>query len=123
MSFNWNYSTADEDQNTQYDPFGYLINGIFTQQTDDSGGISQNGTSTFNVGAGDNFGFRIATVDNVFGRGSVTISNFSTLATPVPFESNALPVVSATLFLAAGVWCKRKLAKKAVYIVDSHHKQ
>jgi hypothetical protein len=35
-------------------------------------------------------------VDNISGRGSVTISNFS--ATPVPFETNAAPAGMAIVF-------------------------
>lgn len=30
------------------------------------------------------------------------------IATPVPFESNSLPVLSTTLFMAGGIWRKRK---------------
>ncbi len=81
VTFNWNYST--DDAVTSFDPFGYLLNGSFTQVTNDGGGVVQNGTSTFNVLAGDSFGFRISTNDNIAGRGSVTISNFSAPA-PVP---------------------------------------
>jgi hypothetical protein len=36
---------------------------------------------------------------------------FGGSATPVPWETDALPVVGATLFFAGGVWAKRKLAK------------
>jgi hypothetical protein len=32
-------------------------------------------------------------------------------ATPVPWETDALPVVGATLLFVGGVWVKRKLAK------------
>jgi hypothetical protein len=89
VTFDWNYSTAD---GPFWDPFGYLLNGSFTQVTNDGGGVFQNGTSTFNVLAGDSFGFRIFTVDNLFGRASVTISNFSAPA-PVPEPSTVLSLL------------------------------
>jgi hypothetical protein len=87
VTFDWNYSTPDAPF---WDPFGYLLNGSFTQVTDNWGGVVQNGTSTFNVLAGDSFGFRIFTVDNIVGRGSVTISNFSA---PIPEPSAVLSLL------------------------------
>ncbi|NCR70594.1 MAG: PEP-CTERM sorting domain-containing protein [Microcystis aeruginosa LG13-12] len=87
VTFNWNYSTAD---GPFFDRFGYLLNGSFTQVTDNGGDVVQNGTSTFNVLAGDSFGFRIFTVDNLFGRASVTISNFSA---PIPEPSTVLSLL------------------------------
>jgi hypothetical protein len=89
VTFNWNYSTND---GPFFDPFGYLLNGSFTQVTNNGGGLVQNGTSTFNVLAGDSFGFRIATTDNCCGRASVTISNFSAPA-PVPEPSTVLSLL------------------------------
>ena len=88
VTFNWNYST--DDAVTSFDPFGYLLNGSFTQVTNDGGGVVQNGTSTFNVLAGDSFGFRIFTRDNIARRASVTISNFSA---PIPEPSTVLSLL------------------------------
>jgi hypothetical protein len=88
VTFNWNYSTTDDD--VAFDPFGYLLNGSFTKVTDDGVGVVQNGTSTFNVLAGDSFGFRIFNYDNAGGRGSVTISNFSA---PIPEPSTVLSLL------------------------------
>ena len=86
VTFDWNYSTADVS--AFWDPFGYLLNGSFSFLTDSP----SNGTSTFNVLAGDSFGFRIFTRDNVAGRASVTISNFSAPA-PVPEPSTVLSLL------------------------------
>ncbi|MFM7476545.1 MAG: PEP-CTERM sorting domain-containing protein [Microcystis aeruginosa] len=85
VTFDWDYSTNDEPG---YDGFGYLLNGSFSFLTDSP----NNGTSTFNVLAGDSFGFRIFTTDNFFGPGSVTISNFSAPA-PVPEPSTVLSLL------------------------------
>jgi hypothetical protein len=77
VSFNWNYSSPDPDGN--YDGFGYLLNGTFTQLANN--GSQGPGSSLFNVATGDTFGFRVFTLDDVLGRGTATISNFSA---PVP---------------------------------------
>ncbi len=87
VTFDWNYSTND---GPFFDRFGYLLNGSFTQVTNNGGGVVQNGTSTFNVLAGDSFGFRIFTRDNSVGPGSVTISNFSA---PIPEPSTVLSLL------------------------------
>ena len=89
VTFDWDYSTDDDPL---FDPFGYLLNGSFIQVTNNGGGFFQNGTSTFNVLAGDSFGFRIFTRDNSVGPGSVTISNFSAPA-PVPEPSTVLSLL------------------------------
>ena len=96
VTFNWNYSTADFI--AFYDPFGYLLNGSFTQVTNDVGGVVQNGTSTFNVLAGDSFGFRVYTRDNTSGRASVTISNFSAPGPMAP-PPTSVPEPSTVLSL------------------------
>lgn len=83
VTFDWNYSSADA---LFWDPFGYLLNGSFSFLTNSP----SNGTSTFNVLAGDSFGFRIFTSNNFFGRGSVTISNFSA---PIPEPSTVLSLL------------------------------
>ncbi len=95
VTFDWNYSTND---GPFFDPFGYLLNGSFTQVTNDGGGVVQNGTSTFNVLAGDSFGFRIFTIDNTSGRGSVTISNFSAPGPMAP-PPTSVPEPSTVLSL------------------------
>jgi len=74
VSFNWNYSTEDSPG---FDGFGYLLNGAFTQLAD----FDSLGSSQFNVANGDIFGFRVFSTDDIFGRGTATISNFSA---PVP---------------------------------------
>lgn len=86
VSFNWSYSTAD---GPGYDDFGYLLNGAFTQLTDDSGAQTQSGSASFSVLAGDVFGFRQNSEDSFWGRASTTISNFN-VAVPGP-----LPLLGA----------------------------
>jgi hypothetical protein len=90
ISFNWLYSTQD---GPVWDRFDVNQNGSYTTIANSNAG----GTYTTLIPNGNTFGFSIATLDNIFGRGSVTISNFSA-ATPVPFESNAAPAGMAIVF-------------------------
>lgn len=81
VSFNWNYATTDI--NSSWDPFGWLLNGVFTKLTVNGSALTQSGTVSFNVLAGNVFGFRANSVDSAFGAGVTTISNFSA-PNPVP---------------------------------------
>ena len=67
VSFNWAFSTSD--WGASWDPFGYLLNGIFTQLTDDHGLDTQRGTASFAVLAEDVFGFRAYSVDPFLDQG------------------------------------------------------
>jgi hypothetical protein len=75
ISFDWDYLTNDSG-GPFFDVFGYLLNGTFVQLTDDLGGLSQSGTTSVPVNAGDVFGFRVNSFDNDFGPAQATISNF-----------------------------------------------
>lgn len=73
--FQWDYLTVDVD-GPAFDPFGFLLNGFFTQLTDNSGPNGQSGLTTVNVIFGDNFGFRIFATDSQLGTGVTIIGNF-----------------------------------------------
>jgi hypothetical protein len=45
------------------------------------------------------------------GISSGTIVTNSLAATPVPWETDALPVIGSTILFGAGLWAKRKFAK------------
>jgi hypothetical protein len=81
VSFHWEYVSVDTGA---YDGFGFLLNNIFTQLAlNDSKG---SGSAQFNVLAGDIFGFRVFSVDNLTKPGVATISNFSApVPGPLPF--------------------------------------
>jgi len=109
VSFDWAYSTNDSF-GPLFDPFGYLLNGAFTQLTDNSGAQNQTGLASFSVLAGDVFGFRQNSIDSDFGRASTTISNFNG---PLPAPGTAsvpgpLPLLGAG---AAFGW-SRQLRKR-----------
>ncbi|RIH66070.1 HYR domain-containing protein [Mariniphaga sediminis] len=83
MSFDWDYYTYDWGPN--YDPFGYSINGVFTQLTDNSGSGTQNGSISIPLNQGDVFAFVVQTTDDAVGPGTSTMVSFS-------FDSNNIDV-------------------------------
>jgi len=104
VMFDWNYSTFDFGP--FFDPF-FVLNGTPTQLTDDNGGPIQSGTFMFDVLAGDIFGFRIGTTDNIAGSSTVTISNFEAPAPAVPEPSNILGLITISA-LGVGTLLKRR---------------
>ena len=77
-SFSWAYHTNDTDSDPTWDIAGVLINGTFTQLSNNTGGINQSGTyNGASVPAGTVIGFRVRAVDNLMGTATLTISNFS----------------------------------------------
>lgn len=107
VSFKWDYFSRDRDGAT-FDPFGYLLNGSFSQLTQGSLS-SQTGLASFAVKAGDQFGFAVQTTDNAFGRAGVQISNFNA---PTAIPTPAL--LPGLVGLGFGVLRKRKAAAMAL---------
>ncbi|MGQ0639063.1 MAG: DUF7450 family protein, partial [Nitrososphaerota archaeon] len=70
----WDYQSFDVD-GPFFDPALFLVNGVSVQLTNNFGPTAQSGTTTVTVATGDVFGFRIHTVDNIFGRGAFTSIN------------------------------------------------
>ncbi len=77
VSFTWNYASVDTPG---FDGFDFLLNGASVVFADTDG---QNGVFSTGVSTGDSLAFRLFTLDNFFGRGSVTVSNFAAPAGPV----------------------------------------
>jgi hypothetical protein len=75
VSFNWAYYSLDAWASE--DPFGYLLNGVYTGLTDGSDSLTQSGSASFSVLAGDLFGFRQWSSWSIGGRAATTISNFN----------------------------------------------
>jgi len=88
-AFDWLYTSFDSED---YDTGGYLLNGVYTQLAQNSQSPI-GGNISINVNAGDIIGFRVHTVDGIFERGNLSISNF---VAPVP-----APGALAMLGLAA----------------------
>jgi len=77
FSFHWLYTSSDTGN---FDTGGYLVNGVYTQLADNDGSGTQ-GDISVGVTAGQSIGFRVTTVDNQLGPGTLTITNFNG---PVP---------------------------------------
>ncbi len=101
VSFDWSYSTID--WGVDYDNFGYILNGAYTQLSYDA---PSSGSASFIVLAGDVFGFRSYSSDTLFGSSTTVISNFSA-PSAVP-EPASIALLSLGL---AGIGFSRK--KKA----------
>lgn len=114
VTFDWLYETFDPS-GSAYDPFGYLLNDVFTQITvddvwpddawedDEFAGMwpIQSGTTSFSVTLGDVFGFRAHSVDGIEYSSVTVVSNFSAPAlTPTPVSAPA----SLALFVV-GLFC------------------
>jgi len=83
ITFDWSYTTADFS--SFWDPFWvvtYFFGGNWTKITDDLGPASQSGSAKFGLLPLNVFSFRIETLDNYFGRGQVSISNFAAVPEP-----------------------------------------
>lgn len=104
VSFSWVYITLDDEPG--FDPFGYLLDGTFTQLTDNSGPLSQSGSASFSVLAGQTFGFRVDATDDGFGRAQSTISSFEapSAAIPEPGTWAAAALLAGAAFMR---WRKR----------------
>jgi hypothetical protein len=76
IQFDFSYSSLDSPG---LDFAGYLLDGAFVQLADTSG---ESGLAQFNVSPGETFGFRVATVDNEFEPGILTISSSSAVPEP-----------------------------------------
>jgi hypothetical protein len=75
LSFSWEYETLDVD-GPFWDPFGYSVDGAFTQLTNNAGGSIQNGNESIMLNPGQNFCFVARTVDNDFGPAITIAMNF-----------------------------------------------
>ena len=105
VSFDWLFDGEPVGGITgpAFDPFGYLINGVFTQLTNNGGTEVQSGSASFFVNAGDTFGFRQNSTDNAFGPGITVVSNFNA-PTPEPISmvddiKRLLPLLAPSGFI------------------------
>jgi hypothetical protein len=84
VRFDWSYQSFNTD--AFYDPFGYVLNGVFTNLTVIQYGptsLSQSGTASVAVTSGDVFGFRQNTRDDILGRGVTTVTGLAIPNEPI----------------------------------------
>jgi hypothetical protein len=113
ITFNWNFISLET---ANIHSVGYVINNAYTTLAYSSGEfidfdpVAQSGTGTVNVAAGDSFAFRIQAELDSSSAGEYAITNFK--ATPVPFETDTLPLIGSTVLFGLGIWAKSKLVNK-----------
>jgi hypothetical protein len=86
VSFNWSYHTNDSYNDPQWDPAGVIVNGVFTQLTNNTGGTNQSNSYSVSVTAGNIIGFRVRAIDNIYGTATFTISGFSAPGITLPVK-------------------------------------
>lgn len=87
----WSFFTFDVD-GPSHDPFGFFVEAVDTQLSDDFGPNFQNGVFTLSVSAGEEFGFFIESTDDVLGPGLANIAG--TQVTLVPLPASGLMLVA-----------------------------
>ncbi len=104
VCFDWSYSSTDTDP--FFDHANFYLNGVGTNlngfDATLGGPLTQSGTHSATVAAGDVFGFQVNTLDNIFGSASLTISNFSAPVCPLPGDMVCDPL--ATIFSGNGLF-------------------
>lgn len=95
LVFDWTYQTFD-CCGAKWDPAGYEINGVQTQLSPATSipGFVGSGTTMVDLNAGDNFGFYVYTLDNLFGASTLEVSGA---------ESTGVPEPSCLALLFAGI--------------------
>ncbi len=90
LSLDSTKAVCGANSNLPCDYGGYVLGSVFTQVADDTNQVS--GTVSFNVVAGQTFGFEVGTVDNNGEPGVLTISDFSApqeIAAAIPEPATA----------------------------------
>ena len=102
VTINWSYKTFD-CCGSQWDPAGYIFNGVETQLSTNSGTggqIDSSGSFVLSLLAGNTYGMYVHSVDSIEGRGEITVG-----ATPLPA---ALPLFAGGLGLVGLLARRRK---------------
>jgi len=113
LQFSWSFESQETAGNHSA---GYVLNSNYTSlvtSTDNGGQIISSNPVTVSVKDGDTFGFRFLSEVNTSSGGIYTVNNFSaTTATPVPFETDTLPLIGSTVLFGVGIWSKGKFVNK-----------
>ncbi len=108
----FNYQSFDVDGGV-FDPAGYILGGTLFQLS--NSGASSNGNFSFNVGAGQTYGFYVHTTDNRFGPGRISVvSNAFAAATGAVPEPATWAMMLAGFGMIGFAARKRSSVKTAV---------
>jgi hypothetical protein len=91
LRFNWTYSTNDID-GPAFDPFGYSLDGLFNQLTDNIGPNMQSGVEIILVSEGEQFCFSQRSDDGLFGAATTLTMQFM-------YSNSGLPEFSDNCFV------------------------
>lgn len=108
ISFSWTYTTSDDSGDPFFDPFGVVTENGLTQLSADGGALSQSGTASFIVAAGELFGFYAQAINGDFGSATTRVGNFRVDEIPEP--ATLLLMAAA---MAAAVSARRRQANRA----------
>ena len=73
VTFTWQYASADSE--TDYDPAGWILDGVETQLSINGDmGTTSSGTTSVTVHMGDTFGFYVYSIDSLYGAGMLAIN-------------------------------------------------
>jgi PEP-CTERM motif len=107
LSFDWAYRT--DDVSSTYDVFGYTVNGVFTQLSQD--GLSfldtQTGHVSVQVSAGSSFGWTLKSLDSEGGSAVVTLNGLSAGS-----AVSAVPEPASMILLLCGLGAMGLLGRR-----------
>jgi hypothetical protein len=110
LTYQWTYTTNDCCGAT-WDPAGYVVNDVYTQLSANVSGSPGTGDAsgivTLNVGAGQDYGFYVYTVDGVLGRADIAVT------TGVPEPSTWAMIIMG--FIALGFVASRRRNDAAIF--------
>jgi len=119
LQFSWSFISQEAAGSHSA---GYILNGVYQSQVTSTGATDGNGDPitimsstpvTVSVKNGDTFGFRFLAEADTSSAGIYTVNSFSaTTATPVPFETDTLPLIGSTILFGVGIWAKGKFVNK-----------
>ena len=92
VTFDWAYVSSDNSGSALYDIFGYAVDGVRTQFTNDGGATTQSGSATVAVSAGQTIGFWLDCGDCGYGNAVVSVTGFSAPAARAN-EAAAIPLL------------------------------